>query len=125
MVGKMTMYGQEQYNQISGQFHSNHYGGKMHYFVMAVVKGRWVDIGCYESEAQATEAAYREAGDKHWEIFATDTSNIAEAHRRWKKRLLQRGSNLDEATSLISRKPAMDKKKKEKTEWVNEQECII
>jgi acyl-CoA reductase-like NAD-dependent aldehyde dehydrogenase len=111
-----TMNGYEDYQKDFQGYQDNIDNVKsgMRYFVFAISNGKWVNIGYKMSEAEATEMAFQQVPDKQWEIFATNTSDIAECHRRWKKHLLERNHNLDQATSLISRKPAQEQKKRER-----------
>jgi len=75
--------------------------------------GRYVDIGFCNSESECFDLGYREGGGRKFECIPIATTNVAEAHRRFKHILLTRSHNLDQATSLISRKPAEQKKKEE------------
>jgi chlorite dismutase len=115
----MVMNGYEDYQKQQGEFNSNapQYNTKMYYWVFAVKSGKYVNIGYKMSESEAYQMAITEVGDKMYEIFPSNTSDISEVNRRFKKHILEKSHNLDKATSLISRKPAEEKKKKEKHEW--------
>jgi hypothetical protein len=84
------------------------------YFVFVMKDGRYVDLGSEASETEAYELAYRDGGGRHFVVFPCNSVNLSEVHRRFKKYLLDHSHNLDEATSLISRKPAKEKQKREK-----------
>jgi len=111
------MIGFDDYKKQAEQYQANADITKsgMKYWVFAVSKGHWVNIGKKDTESEAYEMAYSEVPDKMFEVFPTNTDDIAEAHRRWKKHLLERNHDLDAATSLISRKPAQEQKKKAKS----------
>jgi hypothetical protein len=113
MVDSMVGYDDYQ-NQVDSFNESIPSGRGMKFWVFAISNGRYVDIGCKDTESEAYSMAYIECPDKHFEIFPTNTTNIAEAHRRFKKWILQKTHNLDHATSLISRKPAQKQQEKEK-----------
>jgi hypothetical protein len=99
----------EQWNDETDKLRSG-----MKFWVFCISRSKWVNIGYKNTEAEATEMAFQQVPDKQWEIFATSTTDISEVHRRWKKHLLERNHNLDQATSLISRKPAEVQKKKDR-----------
>ena len=117
MTNNSGMIGNDEYQKELDNYQNNIASSKsgMHYFVMAVSNGKWVNIGSQPTESEAYTMAFTECPDKHFEIFPTSTTDISEVHRRWKKHLLERNHDLDAATSLISRKPAQEQKKKAKS----------
>ena len=105
-----AMFGADEYQKSVDSFKSLAPSRDKKYWVFAVSKGKYVNIGYKDTESEAYSMAYAECSDKHFEVVPLATTNIAEAHRRFKKILLERSGNLDNATSLISRKPAESKK---------------
>ena len=116
-----TMYGQEEYKQESDRFKQSSPALNTKYWIFALSKGRWVDIGYESDETTAYATAYSKVSDKRFEIVPIKTTNIALAHQRFKAIRLERGENLDAATSLISRKPAMEAKKNVTNDFSNPQ----
>jgi hypothetical protein len=82
-------------------------------WLYAMIRGRWSNLGRFADETSATDYALSHVNQYKWELYKTNTTNIAEVQRRFKRYILDRTSDLGQATSLISRKPAEEKKKKD------------
>ena len=114
----MTTNGYEEYkkelDKYSANIPANPANSKV--WVFCIQKSKWVNCGCFNDEIQATDYAITHLNQYHWELFRANTADINTVQREWKRHILDRTSNLEEATSLISRKPAEEKRKKDKDE---------
>lgn len=113
-----TMAGYEEYRKQAEQFKTEApvNPSKARYWVYALSKGRWTNIGSEATEQEAYELGYSRCPGLHFEVKMYPTSNVAEAQRRFKRWILDQQHDIGQATSLISRRPAEEKKKKEKKE---------
>lgn len=103
------MYGQDSFKDEYNSYKNT--GNATYYYVFAISNGKWINTGRFNSEMEAYDHITRKLADRHAEIFPSNSRNISEVHRRFKAMLLSRYHNLDQATSLISRKPAIEKEK--------------
>jgi hypothetical protein len=87
---------------------------KARWWVWAMDKGKWTNIGSEGTEQEAYELGYSRCPGLHFEVKMYETRNVAEAQRRFKRWILDQKHDLGQATSLISRKPAEEKKKKDR-----------
>ena len=110
-----TMQGYEDYQKQVEAYNESMPSGKANrYFCFVMKDGRYVNLGSEDSEASAYELGYRDGGGRRFTVFPCNSINLSEVHRRFKKYLLDHSHDLEEATNLISRKPAKEKQKREK-----------
>jgi hypothetical protein len=90
------------------------------WWIFAISRGRWINCGHAESEAEATEKAFSQVSDTEFKVLSFPTKDISTANRMFKAWLLSNTHNLEQSTSLISRKPAIEAKKRENNELVRD-----
>lgn len=91
---------------------------KGHYWVFINMlkdgRFRWVNIGSQRSYEEAQTMALDQCGNNSYKIISFPTNQTAEAQRMFKKWILTQSKDINEATALISRKPAIEQKQKQK-----------
>ena len=84
-------------------------------WIFAIRGQKWVNCGRFEDTTQATDYALSHLNQYHWELWSSQSSDLSAVQREWKRHILDRTGDLGAATSLISRKPANEQRKKEKS----------